>query len=128
MKYDKRELIEQLRFIRFLQQELKFKYTDTLKRMIDNEKREYRKSLRVYNSFDSGVTVIDDSVTYPKWKQIRTVEFNGTKQELFDRLWEDRSVITSDHDCTGQVFTAGLVVAHMRDNLFKVCEIFKLDV
>lgn len=92
-------------------------------------KNKYRKHLRIEYSENNGVCIMDDSVTYPKWKQIRTIEFNGSKDDLLRKLNRENTYKTgSNCDCTGDVILLGITVAHMRDNLFKVCESFELDV
>ncbi len=92
-------------------------------------KRKYRKLLKVYSRTNDERVVVAESEDGERWKELYTVEHNGTKQELLEKLWETQATkIYSDYDCTGKAFTSGFRVGHIKGNLWRVCESFARDV
>ena len=57
------------------------------------------------------------------------IEFDGTKEELIEYLWENYARrITKPWDCTGEEYTTKFVVGHLGGNRWKVAEYSSIDV
>ena len=57
------------------------------------------------------------------------IEFEGTKEELIEYLWENYARrITKPWDCTGEEYTTKFVVGHLGGNRWKVAEYSSIDV
>ena len=98
------------------------------KNAIDKAKRAYRKALKNYcepKNYDAMIQRKDGE----SCKILFCIEFEGTKQELINYLWETQAISTGcNFDCSGRPFTTYFQVAHIKDNIYKVCEHRSIDV
>ena len=91
-------------------------------------KRKYRKDMQNYYKEPEFDMIIYNKDGYG-WKKLFRIEFDGDKSELLEYLWNEVAISTgSAFDCTGRPFTAAFDVAHIKDNIYKVCEYISLDV
>lgn len=80
------------------------------------------------SSEEPAVKVIVDKDAPEYWSEIFEVEYDGTKEELLEELWEQAPRVTSDYDCSGQTFTRRIRAAHILGNRFKVLAEMAVDV
>lgn len=92
--------------------------------------RELRATLRRVGNPSDRVVIYDPN-DYESCTVIyrEPFEFEGTKQELHEHLWENYATrIYSPYDCTGQRFTTGYIIGSLGNNLWRIAESFGLDV
>lgn len=106
-------------------------------------KREYRKYLRLCNSnniqaanwhYDNDgesawhLYLVDYEDYFFSGPTTNDVAWQIRKARLLAYLWENRTRVTSDYDCSGQWFTDDIRVAYVKDGTFMVYEHLSLDI
>lgn len=135
---DVKKKLERVKFVESVLRETGHTRQDeTVNEILVNAKRDYRRALkRLVEQEDTKYVYYKDSNGEPYndcWKEMYTVEYDGTKEELLAELDEQARDMAADvsgcgYDCTGKSFMTGFKVGHIIGNRYRVLVSMGLDV